>query len=288
LNEIQNLHLDSKDGRVYLKLELEALKKALKSDNPDIHIKNALIFRQYRHKIFPEARNAENTLEIIEGLAEYTGSILSQRSESDLKNHYYSQIDWFYTMPSFVRSFAYFTVPVYGYFMHKTDKKWNLRLTKNTNLTDFIAQRFGVGHMELSYERISALGKEYGMDSILENENSRELRKEALTNLYKKKFLNDSVVIIGLENMNIGFNPGNIMPLDSFGTVYPNIRVTDNWGILEVDSCGALMSPRWDKVTISYPEVITDSLVLGRGWKLKINNSWKLHKIENGFKMTKK
>ena len=94
--------------------------------------------------------------------------------------------------------------------------------------------------------------------------------------------------MIGLENMKIGFNPSNIMPLDSFGTVYPNLRITDNWGILEVDSCGALMSPEWNKVIISFPELITDTLISGKGWKLKIDKSWKLDLIDNKYIMTKK
>ncbi len=288
LNEIQSVHLDSKNGRIYLRLELSALKKALGSNEPEIHIKNALLFRQYRYQIFPEAKQAENSLEINEGLAEYTGSILSQRKESDLKEHYISKIDWFYSMPTFVRSFPYFTIPVYGYFMQKTDKAWNLQITKDTNLIDFMLRFWNMEFRELTNEDILQIGKEYGIDSVIEDETQREIKIEELKNKYKHTFLSDSIVVIGLENMNIGFNPSNIMPLDSFGTVYPNLRITDNWGILEVDSCGALMSPEWNKVTISFPELITDSLISGKGWKLKLDKSWKLDLIDNKYIMTKK
>ena len=287
LSEIQSVHLDSKDGRIYLKLELAALKNALKSDTPQMHIKNALLFRQYRHQIFPEAKHSENSLEINEGLAGYTGSILSQRKELDLQNHYISQIDWSYTLPTFVRSFAYFTIPVYGYFMQQTDKKWNLQITKETNLTDFISDFFEVTYMELNHEMIMQIGNNYDIGSILENETERERKREELINNYKKTFLGDSVVLIGLENMNIGFDPTNIMTLDSFGTVYPNLIITDNWGILEVDSCGALVSPEWNKVTISYPEFISDSLISGRGWRLTLNKSWKLNKVDSNYKLIK-
>jgi hypothetical protein len=62
LRDIQCVHLDSKNGRIYLELELEALKMALNSNEPEIHIKNALLFRQYRYQNFPEAKNTENTL----------------------------------------------------------------------------------------------------------------------------------------------------------------------------------------------------------------------------------
>lgn len=288
LNEIQSIHLDSKDGRIYLTLELEALKMALSSDEPEIHIKNALLFRQYRYQIFSEAKGSENSLEINEGLAEYTGSILSQRKEPDLKKHYISQIDWFYTLPTYVRSFAYFTIPVYGYFMKKTSTEWNKQITNETNLSDYISEFFGVKYQDLTNDDILNAGKKYGISSIIENETQREVKIDDLKRKYKKIFLSDNIVEIRLEDMKIGFNPTNIMPLDSMGTVYPNLRVTDNWGILEVDSCGALMSPEWNKVTISYPQSITDTLISGNGWKLKLNNSWKLDKVDDKYVIIKK
>jgi len=288
LTEIQSKHLDSKNGRVYLKLELEALKAALNENEPEVHLKNALLFRQYRHQIFTDAKKAENSLEINEGLAEYTGSILSQRSDSELKSHYANQIDYFYSMPTFVRSFAYFTIPVYGYFMQKTDNEWNQKITNETNLTDFIRRFWNIEFSQVTKKEIIELGSQYALSSIMEFENKRELRIEALKNKYKKTFLSDSVVEIGLENMHIGFNPSNIMPLDAHGTVYPNLRITDNWGILKVDSCGALMSPDWKKVTISNTETITDSVISGCGWKLTLDKTYELELIENKFIITKK
>ena len=53
-----NDHLDQKDGRIYIRLELEALKKALQlsSDNEKVQqLKNALIFRKYRNLLFPDS-----------------------------------------------------------------------------------------------------------------------------------------------------------------------------------------------------------------------------------------
>lgn len=287
LHQIQNIHLDLKDGRIYLKLELEALKKALQSDKPDIQIKNALLFRKYRHHLFPESKNSENSLEINEGIAEYTGSILSQREDSKLKEHYISRIDGLYSVPTFVRSFAYFTIPVYGYFMQKKDPKWNLSITKGSNLTDFISEFWNVNQRKLSKEDILKIGKEYNIDSIIKTETQREIKNEELKSNYRKTFLSDSIVEIDLKNISIGFDPTNLMPLDSLGTVYPNLRLTDNWGVLKVDSCGALISPQWNKVSITYPLLINDTLVIGRGWELKLNNSWKLEKIGSKYKVTK-
>jgi hypothetical protein len=59
LSTVENVHLDTKDGRILLKLEMEALKRALQSNEPQVYLKDALLFRNYRHKIFPGSVNAE-------------------------------------------------------------------------------------------------------------------------------------------------------------------------------------------------------------------------------------
>ncbi len=288
INEIQNTHLDTKQGRIYLKLELEALKQALNSDKPEEHITHALLFRQYRYQVFPEAKISENSLEIKEGLAEYTGAILSGRSAIDLKKHFGSAIDWFYTFPTFVRSFAYCTIPIYGFFIQHADDAWNLKINKHTNLTDFILEFYKAKRSNISEKEILWIGKGYSMDSIIKVEQIRELQQVEQIKKYKQHFLGDSIIKIRLENMRIGFSPSNLIPLDSFGTVYPNLRITDNWGILEVDSCGALVSSDWMFVTISYPNLITDTLIQGKGYKLKLNKQWILHKENQRFELIKK
>lgn len=285
---VQSTHLDSKDGRIFLKLELEALKKALRSDQPEGHIKNALLFRQYRYQLFPDAKNAENSLEINEGLAEYTGSILSQRSDTALRRHYIEKIDWSYTVPTFVRSFAYYTIPVYGYFMRQSDDKWNLKITRETNLSDLVFSFYGVKDLGIDQKEIMTLAESYDYPSINEFETQRELNRLNQIARYKAMFLDDSIISIALIKMSIQFNPSNIMPLDSLGTVYPNMRVTDEWGILNVDSGGALLSREWDNVSVSDPEFISDTVATGKGWKLKLNDSWRLHFTDGKYSVIKK
>ena len=287
LYEIQNNHLDTKDGRIYLKLELEALKQALNSDKPKQHIKNALLFRQFRHQLFPGSLTSENSLELNEGLAEYTGSILGGMGDADLQKHYSIFIDGFLARPTFVRSFAYATIPVYGYFMRQTEKNWNLKINSKTNLTEFISNFFGIKPQNLNLENIKKIGESYNFESIGKFEENREVKQIKLIEMLKKRFLGDSTFVIVFENMNIGYNPCNIIPLDTFGLVYPNLRVTDNWGILEVDSCGALVS-NWVKVTITAPTQTTDTLISGKGWKLKLNSSWKLEKVNSHYNLNRK
>lgn len=286
LREIPCTHLDTKEGRILLRLEMEALKQALLSDTPEQHINNALLFRHFRHQYFQVSQVAESSLEIIEGVAEYTGLMLSGMTGDALRDHLVSQTEALVNLPTYVRSFAYYEFPVYGFFMRQKDETWHLKINKNTDLTDLISGLFGVEYPELTMKDVTRVGKEYNIDKITASEEKRELIRLELVKTYTVRFLGDSIVRLSLENMSIGFNPSNLMPLDTFGTVYPNMRITDNWGILEVDSCGALLSPDWRQVTISYPDMITDTLISGNGWRLRLNNGWKLEKEGAGYRVT--
>ena len=84
---------------------------------------------------------------------------------------------------------------------------------------------------------------------------------------------------IKFEKMNVSFDPRNIIPIEDKGTVYPTIRVTDNWGILEVTK-GALMSPNWDKISVSSPVKINDELIEGEDWTIKINKAYTVKRRE--------
>ena len=117
-------HLDQKDGRIYLRLELEALTKAVLSDSKKEqkeHLTNALTFRKYRNSLFPESATIENQLELNEGLAEYTGFMISGRNKAQIKEHFVATTNAFLKNPTYVRSFAYSTIPVYGYLLSQKD-----------------------------------------------------------------------------------------------------------------------------------------------------------------------
>jgi hypothetical protein len=71
--------------------------------------------------------------------------------------------------------------------------------------------------------------------------------------------------------MNVSFDPGNLIPLENYGTVYPNLRITDNWGILTVEG-GALLSSDWTKVIVTVPEESNTNKVRGKGWTLELKS----------------
>lgn len=282
LNNVENNHLDQKEGRVYLRLELEALKKALKSvSGKELkkHLSNAFIFRKYRHQLYKESDSSENLLELNEGIAEFTGVIVSNRNKEQAISSLVNGIDAFFNNPTFVRSFAYYTVPVYGYLLYDKDKSWNKRITEKTDLTNYFINGFNVRMPTNFNKAVNEIKGDYNGSIIMEEETKREGKIKKLLAEYKSKFINQPHFEIKFEKMNVSFDPRNIIPIEDKGTVYPTIRVTDKWGILTVEN-GALMSSNWDKISVSNPIQMGDKRISGDGWVLELADGYGIKKNE--------
>jgi len=272
-----NSHLDKKEGRVYLRLELEALRQALTAKSKseiNRHLTNAVYFRNHRYSAYKDAKASENLLELNEGLASYTGIYMSGRDNSQLLEYFENKITAFQNYPTFVRSFAYLTTPLYGILLSRSDKYWNQQTDSNTNLTDFFIKSFNLNIPDTIGEEIM---NQYGLPDINTFETKREERIKQLTLEYKAKFIEQPHLEIRFEKMSVSFDPRNTMPIEGFGTVYPTLRVSDNWGILTVSN-GALLGTNWDTISVSEPTLITKDKVAGDGWTIDLNSGYIVEK----------
>ena len=280
----ENNHLDKKEGRIYLRLELQALIKAMNSNSPadrKKHIQDAIIFRKYRHSIYPGSDSTEALIEINEGICEYTGMMMSQRNVQQQQANFESRIRQFVQGKSYLRSFAYETIPVYGWLLQQIKPGWNKQVNKKTNLTEFFIHSFGIDLPARLSEKVAVISPGYDGAAITSQEELREEKTKQQIAFYTSKFFSEPHLSLPLENMNMSFDYLSIFPLEDKGTVYPTIRVTDNWGILDVKD-GALISPDWKQITVGMPASITDTLIKGNGWTLELKKNYKLEKDKNG------
>jgi len=255
LFNVQNNHLDQKDGRIYLRLELEALKKAIQCASYAESKKcltDAFTFRMYRYSLYPGADSSENFLELNEGIAEYTGLIVSNMTRDDAIKDIVQRMDQFMSFPTFVRSFAYQTTPVYGYLLYQVRAGWNREINIHTNLTAYFIKAFNIILPPDLKTRIEQIPDEYNGKLIIAQETEREAKAKRKIAEFKSKFVEQPHFEIRLEKMNISFDPRNIIPVEDKGSFYKNARITDVWGILTINN-GALMSPGWDKISVSVP-----------------------------------
>lgn len=273
-----NPHLDTLEGRYTLQLEWRALARALQASDRDekrAALVDALAFRAERYRRFPVATVDEAALETNEGLAEYTGVMLGnttprarlQAALRDLRSH----VD----DPSFVRSFAYATGPAYGMLLDEFAPGWRKRLgEKQLDLGTRLRDAAGI-KVATDEASLATAASRYDGAALREAETARERKRQAQLARNRARFVDGPVLRLDLKHMSIQFNPSNLQPLDDIGTVYPTMRVTDDWGTLEVED-GAVMSSDWKAVILAAPEATGTAMPHGPGWKLALNPGWSL------------
>lgn len=157
--------------------------------------------------------------------------------------------------------------------MAKKSKNWNLRINQQTNITNFLITELKIDLPSDVVQMSETISKQYNGTEISSEENLREQKRLIIKQGYMDQLVNNSHLEIQFENMNISFDPMNLVPFYNFGTVYPNIRVTDNWGILTV-TMGALINANWTKISVSQPTDISKHKMVGKGWSLEINHGY--------------
>ena len=273
----ENPHLDTLEGRYTLQLEWRALASALQADGVAARraaVADALAFRADRHRRFPDARADETALELNEGLAEYTGVMLGnatpqarlQAALHDLQSHVAD--------PSFVRSFAYATGPAYGLLLDEFAPGWRKRL--GGTATDLGTRLREAGGFEVatSDAALAAAAARHGGAVLRETEPRASGNVSRNSNATARAFVRGPVLTLALKRMSVQFNPSNLQPLDGVGTVYPTMRVTDDWGTLEVEE-GAVMRSDWKAVILAAPDT-SAATPRGPGWKLALKPGWTL------------
>lgn len=102
----------------------------------------------------------------------------------------------------------------------------------------------------------------------------REKKRQEILSVNRAKFVDGPALVIPLHHTNIPFNPQNLQPLEKLGTVYPTMRISADWGVLEVQN-GALLKPDWSAVSIAAPTTLGAPLK-GEGWMLELQPNWKI------------
>jgi len=268
-------HLSTMEGRIFFFLELQALKAALQKpiNRRQTDLANALAFRQKREQLFPKTFSNERTLEMSEGLAEYTGASLGR---SDLRQHLYAQIDTARNRKSLIRSFAYLTGPIYGLLLQEKAKHWTQQIDSNANFPDLISRYYQVKASHTPQELI------YSGAVIRSSEKQKETLRLQQVAAYTETFTQRPVLRITLVKMSVIFNPNTLFDLGAYGTIYPTGEVKDNWGHLRVTKGGMLLKDwRIVSVPISGQLAMAARRFEGDGWTVDLADGWHLVKTDD-------
>ena len=102
----------------------------------------------------------------------------------------------------------------------------------------------------------------------------RAAQREARRRELVARFVTGPILILPLAAASIGFDPSRAESLDSLGTVYGGLRLTDQWGILEAGESGGLVDPTRRRAAVPVEAGFSPVNPAGAGWRLTLNLGW--------------
>jgi hypothetical protein len=267
-----NLQLDTPDGRLWLQLEWRALAAALVEQGPaQIQaIRDALAFRSHRHELFPGSAQTEASLEIAEGVPEYTGVMAGEPDRDSARWRAIGKLTDPDQSITFVRSFAYTSGPPYGLLLDQRLSGWRAKLSSQSDLSALLASTLPP-HATVSAE---ARASRYGAAAIRVAEAQRAEKAAATKARYRARLIEGPTLLLpGGHKFAFSFNPSTLVSLGDANTVYPTFHATAEWGTLDVTD-GVLVPTDFSRATLAAPKDTTGPHLQGPGWTLDLASGW--------------
>jgi hypothetical protein len=277
-SDAPNPHLDTEPGRIWLRLELRALARALRAQGPAArqYAADAMLFRIYRHHLCPGSEAMEAAMERHEGLAEYTGVAIAMRATGEVTSRVARAVEAFEDSDAYARSFGYATGPALGLLLDRYAPDWRRRAA-SASLDSMLISALHVqpaGDLQRQAQEHAAA---YGYSAVTAAEHEREERHEALLAELSARFIDGPTLDFpSAPELMRNFNPGTLVPFPPHGTYYPTGTFSANWGRLQVESGGALVAPDNRSLRVPAPLDPDARPIRGAGWVLRIAPAWKI------------
>jgi hypothetical protein len=269
-----NLQLDTVEGRLWLQLEWRALAAALAAQGAERTqaIRDALAFRNHRHKLFPGSAKTEASLEIAEGIPEYTGALAGEPDRDSARWRAIGKLADPDQSITFVRSFAYTSGPPYGLLLDDRLPGWRSKLSVDSDLGALLESTLSPHATVLAPNRAGY----YGAAGMRISEKERASKAEAAKARYRARLVNGSTLFLpGGKKFAFSFNPSALVSLGDANTVYPTFHATSEWGTLEVTD-GVLVPTDFSSATVAAPLKNEGPHLEGPGWTLDLAPGFKV------------
>jgi hypothetical protein len=270
-------HLNDRNARLYLKLEWKALTHAIESSGEirNQAIRDALVFRGARRELFPEAITDENKFEDYEGLTTFTYIKLCTSDSDELRERILEYLDRIYQNRSYAWGYGFVHGALYAVLLNDTGFDFQQIKRSDFDLGRATMEAYGISLPELCRDVAGSLAMNYDIQAIRAEESERDALINEHTRRIVNIFFEKPVLTLTMESPNFSFEPEDIHSLDTLGTMYEKLRVSDNWGKLAVDEGGALLTNDLRTLRVSAKDLTVErNHVSGAGWHLLLNDGW--------------
>ena len=266
----ENSHLDSLEGRYWMRLEWRALARALGASGAarTSAIADALAFRAARHQRFPGAAAAEHVVDINEGIATYTQYVTGSEGAQDAIRNAMAGLAAAETGTSFVRTFAYASGAGYGLLLDALSPGWHRKITAASDFGQLLSAAAGV----TAAPDAAAAAARYDGASLRAAEEQRDREQQAIIAELRRRYVDGPVLIVpragsgSINNMGATVIPGA-------GTVFRAMANKGAWGFFDAQG-GALVSADGETISLPAPIVVDATTLKGDGWTATVGPGW--------------
>ncbi len=279
-------NMDEKEARLWIKLEWKALRKAINTEGEErqLAIRDALIFRGSNRELYHKYAADENKFETYEGLATFTYTILCTNSPEEYKTRLFENLDRIYSMQSYARSYGIIHGALYASLLY--DKGYDIKKinTNNFDLGNAVEELYDIDVPAICRDVAGSLAVNYDIEAVNKEEEKRDTDIKESIHSQISIFTEKPVVFLELESPYFDFEPEDIHSLDTLGTLYNSMRVSDNWGKLTVDKGGCLVSNNLKFIRVTAKSFTADkNHISGDGWHLILNSDWELVPVDQNY-----
>jgi hypothetical protein len=288
-----NNHLDMRPGRTWLRLEYRALASALDAlPNQKMarhHAESAMIFRAQRRSLYPGSDSLEATLEIQEGLPEYTGQRLAMKLTGEGTPRVAKYVRDYESTPTFVRAFAYGTGPAIGVLLDTFAPSWRNAVLTNRDIGIMLAEAIHFQRPRNLAATALARAKEYGWNEVDRSEAARDSARAPAMREYRARLSEGPTLTLrqSKDSLSWSYDPTELIGFDLTSTIYPSGNFSAPWGKLSVEHGGVLVRNDFSAITIAAPESpLTGAReIKGDGWSLELAPGWSIRSAGNRYEV---
>lgn len=294
-------YLDNYDARELLRLEFQALRNCLNSISQKQDPKNiltflndAMIYRKTRQNKYKDFLAKDTELETLEGLANYTGFVLSPYPMVNVQNKYERaivEIEVAEQEKTFVRRYAYATGFSYGLIFDHLKMDWKKGLKTVYNFLDIYEKTYLKRQLKIKNKDISTANLRNNFAEIHQQESARKEKLDKLIAILKKEFIENPTLSVTLKDKYYAQSQAmaSITILPGAGPVFRVISGWDingkNFGSFKIlpndnEAAGVLRILTGDVYTFVFPTPfkIEGNKIIGKYYEIELLPNWTVRK----------
>ena len=260
LNGMPIDYLDKYDARQWLRLEFQALRNCLNSiiknedrRQIDDYLQDAIVFRKMRHTGYEEFLQRELELETLEGLADYTGHVLStypNKYERAIK-----ELNGRESLNTYTRMSVYATGFAYGVIFDYLKINWKQGLDSVYNFEEIYEIKYLKHNLLLDEHLIEKAKERNNYPEIYLQETERKDIAERRVSALRRQLVEEPTLSATPIDMNFrrGYDANGTVMIDGAGMAYTTI-------VQATDVSGGKNFGSFTFSAINYPEKITGIL----------------------------